>query len=93
MKNRLRGCRRVRWIAVRQGRFPTPHANSEKQTEEAFKKLSIEETRTKKVNKKLEAEQARTKEALKKLEAAYEAEELQRRRAEWDFLQAQRAIE
>jgi eukaryotic-like serine/threonine-protein kinase len=61
-------------------------ANEEKQTKEAFQKLELEEKRTRIAYEKLADEQARTK-------AAYDAEERQRRLAERDFAQAQRAIE
>jgi eukaryotic-like serine/threonine-protein kinase len=58
----------------------------EKQTQAAYEKLAIEEKRTKAANGELAAEQIRTK-------AALDAEESQRRLAEADFSQAQRAIE
>jgi hypothetical protein len=61
-------------------------AKEEKQTKAAYEKLSIEEKRTKAAYAKLAEEQSRTK-------AAYSAEEFQRQLAEWDFAQAQRAIE
>ncbi len=58
----------------------------EKQTKSAYDQLAIEEKRTKRANVELAAEQTRTK-------AALDAEERQRRLAEADFAQAQRAIE
>jgi len=61
-------------------------AIEEKETKEALRKLAIEEKQTKAAFEQLEIEEKRTK-------AAYIAEERQRRRAEWDFAQAQRAIE
>jgi eukaryotic-like serine/threonine-protein kinase len=60
-------------------------AIEEKQTKDAYEKLAVEEKRTKAANLELAAEQARTK-------LAYQAEEKQRRTAEWDFAQAQKAL-
>src|SRR5204863_5015049 len=61
-------------------------AVEEKETKAAYEKLAVEERRTKAAYAQLAAEQSRTQEA-------YAAEERQRRLAEWDFAQAQRAIE
>jgi serine/threonine protein kinase len=76
-------------IAQAQSRTKTAYDNlklQEKQLQAAYEKVAIEEKRAKDALADLAEEQARTK-------AAYDAEETQRRFAEWDFGQARRAIE
>jgi serine/threonine protein kinase/ketosteroid isomerase-like protein len=61
-------------------------AREQSRTQTAYDNLATEENRTKAAYKELADEQARTK-------IAYDAAERQRLFAEWDFTQAQRAIE
>lgn len=69
-------------------------------TQKAYQKLAIEERETKAAYEKLAVQEKKTKDAYKELadeqvrtKKAYQAEERQRRIAEADFAQAQRALE